>query len=161
MCEGIKKHTSQLTSLEVSEIQKRLNNSKPKLSYHVKEQMIKRGISKEQVYNTLDEYEIIEFHRREDSNRKYIDNRVLIRNKKSIDSINTCISISLDTGNIITVYVNKKSDKHKTLDDTNYCEDLDVLSCLNNKESINYKNFIDDADLTFSIGSLLSGLCYS
>lgn len=120
MCESHKKHISQMKKSEVDLIKSRLENlGTLELSFHVKEQMIKRNISKKDMCNVLKSYWIIEFHHKINDYGK-ADNRVLVRSKRSVHGSNTCLSISLDKARVITCYSNESSDKHSTIDIKQY-----------------------------------------
>ena len=106
-----------------------INLSELKFIPHAKERMLHKGISTSDIYNVFKGgYDIVELHQKED---KYGDVRVLLRGKKADRrGCNTCISLSLVTGRVITVYKNMTTDNHKTLDIDNY-EDIDVVGLLN------------------------------
>ena len=69
---------------------------------------------------TFADFSIIELHQREYSNGN-TDCRILIRGKaEDYKGRNTCLSLSLETLRIITVYKNCGTDNHSTLDGNNY-----------------------------------------
>ena len=106
-----------------------INLSELEFIPHTKERMCHKGVSVSDIYNVFKGgYDIIELHQKED---KYRDVRVLLRGKKADKrGYNTCISLSLITGKVITVYKNMLTDNHKTLDEDNY-KDVNVVGLLN------------------------------
>lgn len=72
----------------------------------------------------MNNYKIIEFHRKESD--CYTDDRVVIRSRNMIRYRNICLCISLKSGKIITAYSNYYKDKHKTIDMDCYNSNVDV-----------------------------------
>lgn len=87
---------------------------------HAKARMDDKGVTVKDIQETFADFSIIELHQREYSNGD-TDCRILIRGK-TIDcrGRNTCLSLSLQSLNIITVYKNSSTDNHSTLDEGNY-----------------------------------------
>lgn len=96
---------------------------------HAKARMDDKGVTVKDIQETFADFSIIELHQREYSN-KDTDCRILIRGKATdCRGRNTCLSLSLQSLNIITVYKNSGTDNHKTLDRDNY-KDISVKEIL-------------------------------
>ena len=148
MCESVKKHYSQMNKNEIILIKNKLKNlGALELSYHVKEQMIKRNITEKDIYNVLRNYSIIEFHRKIDNFGK-ADNRILIRSNRKVKSSNICLSVSLDKSRIITCYSNGCSDSHTTIDMNNYDSKCDIDKYIKNEK-------INNSRLNYCLGDLI------
>lgn len=151
----IKKHYTQMNDKEKEIINKKIKEINDiKLSNHVidylKDNYFDFGNNdfKKYILNYLKrnnelKNDIIEFNK---TINKYngIDYRVLIRMNDDFyvrckDNIirmcNLCCVINLNDFKLVTMYFNRKSDKHKTLDYSRYDEALDIEKCLqiNNK----------------------------
>ena len=138
MCESLKKHIKQMRNTEKTLIKNKLKNlGALELSFHVKEQMIKRNITEEDIYNVMRDYSIIEFHHKINDYGKD-DNRVLIRSNRKVNGYNICLSISLDKTRIITCYGNESKDKHKTIDMKNYDCKCDISKYIKSEKVNNY-----------------------
>ena len=100
-----------------------LNDIKGKeieITSHTRERMKEKGITIKDIQRCLADFHIIELHQREYSNGN-TDCRILIRGKaEDYRGRNTCLSLSLETLRIITVYKNCGTDNHSTLDGDNY-----------------------------------------
>ena len=107
-----KKHVSQLTQSEFQAIWIRLKGIKPTFSQHAIERMADKGIAQSCITGHV---KLIEF------NRHNGDSRALLRQSDGI-----CYSVSLISGEIITVYYNVPSDNHSTIDWTQYNTSLPV-----------------------------------
>ena len=87
---------------------------------HAKARMDDKGVTVKDIQETFADFSIIELHQREYSNGN-TDCRILIRGKaEDYRGRNTCLSLSLETLRIITVYKNCGTDNHSTLDGDNY-----------------------------------------
>ena len=86
---------------------------------HAKARMDDKGVTVKDIQETFADFSIIELHQREYSNGN-TDCRILIRGKaEDYRGRNTCLSLSLETLRIITVYKNCGTDNHSTLDGDN------------------------------------------
>lgn len=108
----------------LNDILKKRNNKRITIVDHVKDRMLEKGIDKRDVDNCLQSFDVIELH------QKGWDTRVLLRGKAKDElGRNTCMSLSLITFKIITVYKNYANDNHRTLVKENY-EDIKVEDLL-------------------------------
>jgi uncharacterized DUF497 family protein len=127
----VKKHSTQFSNKEHNYLLNRFK-SVPRgewdFNKYSKSKAIKRGVDL-QVLNTIwtDGFDIIEYHRHDQTG----DNRVLLRsictdkNDKQV-----CASFSLDRKQIITVYLNERTNKHFKLDWTEYDKSIDVIATI-------------------------------
>ena len=91
-----------------------------KINDHTKQRMREKDITVNDIKNCFADFSIIELHQREYLNGN-TDCRILIRGKaEDYRGRNTCLSLSLETLRIITVYKNCGTDNHSTLDGDNY-----------------------------------------
>lgn len=91
---------------------------------HAKDRMLEKGINERDILDCLKAFDVIELH------QKGWDTRVLLRGKAKDElGRNTCMSLSLITFKIITVYKNYTNDNYKTLVKENY-EDIKVEDLL-------------------------------
>lgn len=122
MCEH-KKHFAQMMNAERWYLSLKINNMKKNvLSQHTLDRMAEKDISEFEIRNVFKDYKIIEFN-----HKRKGDNRVLIRSNRTINGYNTIISVRLETGCIVTGYKNEDTDRHRTINWSNYDRELDVL----------------------------------
>ena len=108
----------------LNDILKKRNNKSITIIDHAKDRMLEKGVDKRDVDDCLKAFDVIELH------QKGWDTRVLLRGKAKDElGRNTCMSLSLITFKIITVYKNYANDNHKTLVRENY-EDIEVEDLL-------------------------------
>ena len=81
---------------------------KYKYTNHVVKKMKEKKITKRQIENTLKNHEIIEISNNNDKK----DIRLLLMSNESYKGFNIVVCVSIDNGNIITCYKNKKNDTH-------------------------------------------------
>ncbi|WCS66458.1 hypothetical protein [Enterococcus phage DEfc27b] len=131
----VKKHITQCTPQEKEQLNKAKDRVKDlwlkrgiKTGYHLQDK-IRNGETKFSYLRAMEAMmhgEIIEY------NETGADKRVLIRSGigyvgESIDDIVVqCIVVSLFSGKVITSYLNKASDRHKTLDPRRYNKNLKI-----------------------------------
>lgn len=128
---SIKKHYNQMSYSERKFLKGIIRNKrKHRFSKHVLERMQEKGITEYEVYFVFKSYTIIEYH------KKGTDNRVLLRSTKPINGRCICISMSLDTGDIITVYANHYEDEHKTLVEEKYNPYIQVIPLIKQRKII-------------------------
>lgn len=128
----MKKLYSDFTHCEKVLLRLILNDIKGKeieITSHTRERMKEKGVTVKDIQETFADFSIIELHQREYSNGN-TDCRILIRGK-AIDNNgnNTCISLSLCTLRIVTVYKNNVDDNHNTLLRDNY-KDISIKEIL-------------------------------
>lgn len=148
MCEGlsVKKHFSQMTNQEKYILRQSIDNLQGlEIATHVSDRLKEKNICEHDIFRALDNYNIIEYHRRIKGD--YADNRVLIRSKYKFKGRNICMSISLDNGRLITAYCNYDSDNHSTINMSNYNNNINILK---------YIKCDNDSRLKFNIGNLIS-----
>ena len=108
----------------LNDILKKRNDKSITIIDHAKDRMLEKGVDKRDVVDCLKAFDVIELH------QKGWDTRVLLRgNAKDELGRNTCMSLSLITFRIITVYKNYANDNHSTLVKENY-EDIEVEDLL-------------------------------
>ena len=108
----------------LNDILKKRNNKSITIIDHAKDRMLEKGVDKRDVDDCLKAFDVIELH------QKGWDTRVLLRGKAKDElGRNTCMSLSLITFRIITVYKNYANDNHRTLVKENY-EDIEVEDLL-------------------------------
>ena len=91
---------------------------------HAKERMQEKSITFRDISNALEDFNVVELH------QKGWDTRILLRGKaEDRYGKNTCLSLSLITFRVITVYKNKATDNHYTLQQENY-ENINVEELL-------------------------------
>lgn len=99
----------------LDDILKKKNDKDITIVDHAKDRMLEKGIDKRDVDDCLKSFDVIELH------QKGWDTRVLLRGRaKDKLGRNTCMSLSLITFKIITVYKNYENDNHRTLVKENY-----------------------------------------
>ena len=108
----------------LNDILKKRNNKSITIIDHAKDRMLEKGVDERDIDDYLKAFDVIEL------NQKGWDTRVLLRGKAKDElGRNTCMSLSLITFRIITVYKNYANDNHKTLVRENY-EDIEVEDLL-------------------------------
>jgi hypothetical protein len=119
-----RKHYTQMNPLEEKRIYKIIKNNAYRLTEHAKTKMIERNILNRDINESLRKFDIIELHWKQNCPR------VLIRNQKDINGYSICLVIDLLHNEIVTVYKNKCSDNHYTLDDSIYFTSINLLDSL-------------------------------
>ena len=111
--------------LLLRQIIENINTKNINITNHCKQRMIEKNIDKTDILNCLKlSFDVIELH------QKGWDTRVLLRGRAKDElGRNTCMSLSLVTFRIITVYKNYANDNHRTLVEENY-EDIEVEDLL-------------------------------
>ena len=109
----------------LNDILKKRNNKRITIVDHAKDRMLEKGVDERDIGDCLQKgFDVIELH------QKGWDTRVLLRGRaKDKLGRNTCMSLSLITFKIITVYKNYENDNHRTLVKENY-EDIEVENLL-------------------------------
>ena len=109
----------------LNDILKKRNDKPITIVDHAKSRMLEKGIDKRDISDCLQKgFDVIELH------QKGWDTRVLLRGRAKDElGRNTCMSLSLVTFRIITVYKNYANDNHNTLVEEN-CEDIEVEDLL-------------------------------
>lgn len=152
----IKKHCTQMTNKEKHIINEELAKLEElTLSNHVYKYIEDNYLSFDfelldyisiSLKNKCNMNNIMEFNQTNKSGYDDISNRVLIRFKDIIkvkckDDIirrcNLCCVIDLQKSKVITVYFNRLTDKHSTLDYAKYDGSLDIVKCLQINNNIN------------------------
>ena len=111
--------------LLLRQIIENINTKNINITNHCKQRMLEKNIDKTDILNCLKlSFDVIELH------QKGWDTRVLLRGRAKDElGRNTCMSLSLVTFRIITVYKNYANDNHSTLVEENY-EDIEVEDLL-------------------------------
>ena len=108
----------------LNDILKKRNDKSITIVDHAKDRMLEKGVDERDIDDCLKAFDVIEL------NQKGWDTRVLLRGKAKDElGRNTCMSLSLVTFRIITVYKNYANDNHRTLVEENY-EDIEVEDLL-------------------------------
>ena len=108
----------------LNDILKKRNDKSITIVDHAKDRMLEKGINERDILDCLKAFDVIELH------QKGWDTRILLRGRaKDKLGRNTCMSLSLITFKIITVYKNYSNDNHRTLVRENY-EDIEVEDLL-------------------------------
>ena len=108
----------------LNDILKKRNDKSITIIDHAKDRMLEKGVDERDIDDCLKAFDVIEL------NQKGWDTRVLLRGKAKDElGRNTCMSLSLITFKIITVYKNYANDNHRTLVEENY-EDIEVEDLL-------------------------------
>ena len=108
----------------LNDILKKRNDKSITIVDHAKDRMLEKGVDERDIDDCLKAFDVIELH------QKGWDTRVLLRGKAKDElGRNTCMSLSLITFKIITVYKNYANDNHRTLVKENY-EDIEVEDLL-------------------------------
>lgn len=125
----VKKHMSQFTPNEVKQVYSAKEHVKKlwlkrgiKISYHLQDK-IRSGETKfsyEMTMKTMLNSTIVEY------NETGSDKRILLRSHYGANDNVQCIVVSLLTGKVITSYLNKSYDNHKTLDPRRYDKKLKI-----------------------------------
>lgn len=116
-----RKHFSHFTEAELTEIRKKIHSSNFKLTLYGRNTIAYRNISEQEVSEAIKDGMIIEFHRKDGSNR------VLIRYDKYGKTYSTCVVVNLDSGKIITAYRNRVDDNHGRLNQMLYSRKYNLL----------------------------------
>nr|DAH82325.1 MAG TPA: hypothetical protein [Caudoviricetes sp.] len=125
----VKKHASQFTHKEVKQLYEAKVSIKDlwlkrgiKIGFHLQDK-IRNGetiFSYEMAMETMMYSTIVEY------NETGSDKRILLRSHVSQNGNVQCIVLSLLSGKIITSYLNKVEDAHKTLDPRRYDKNLKI-----------------------------------
>ena len=109
----------------LNDILKKKNDKSITIVDHAKDRMLEKGVDERDIDDCLQKgFDVIELH------QKGWDTRVLLRGRAKDElGRNTCMSLSLVTFRIITVYKNYENDNHRTLVKENY-EDIEVEDLL-------------------------------
>ena len=108
----------------LNDILKKRNDKSITIVDHAKDRMLEKGVDERDIDDCLKAFDVIEL------NQKGWDTRVLLRGRAKDElGRNTCMSLSLVTFRIITVYKNYPNDNHGTLVEENY-EDIEVEDLL-------------------------------
>ena len=108
----------------LNDILKKRNDKSITIVDHAKDRMLEKGVDERDIDDCLKAFDVIEL------NQKGWDTRVLLRGRAKDElGRNTCMSLSLVTFRIITVYKNYANDNHRTLVEENY-EDIEVEDLL-------------------------------
>ena len=108
----------------LNDILKKRNDKSITIVDHAKDRMLEKGVDERDIDDCLKAFDVIEL------NQKGWDTRVLLRGRAKDElGRNTCMSLSLVTFRIITVYKNYANDNHRTLVKENY-EDIEVEDLL-------------------------------
>lgn len=86
--------------------------------------LYQRYIYEDEVFDTIKDGNIIEFH--------IVNNspRVLIRKQRMKQSYDICVIVDIVTKTVVSAYLNQSNDKHKTLHEEIYNDDLDVCKII-------------------------------
>lgn len=124
----MKKHVSQMIKYEKELIGRIIRKlSSWELTPYCKSRLTGRNMTVGTIQDVIKNGEMIEFHRKEDTNR----NRVLLRGKKPTrDRDVACVVVDLGKGTVVTAYWNTGNDHHDTLDWSAYDAELDVIHYL-------------------------------
>lgn len=125
----VKKHASQFTHKEVEQVYNARERVKDlwlkrgiKIGFHL-QYKIRNGETKfsyEMTMKTMLNSTIVEY------NETGTDKRILLRSHYSKNKEVQCIVVSLLSGKVITSYLNKLDDVHKTLDPRRYNKNLKI-----------------------------------
>lgn len=98
-----------LSDESISLLEKKLKSyKKNEYTAHALRKMKEKKITKRQIESTLKDHEIIEINN--DNSQK--DVRLLLMSNKNYKGYNIIVCVSIENGNIITCYKNKKNDIH-------------------------------------------------
>lgn len=125
----LKKHASQFTHKEVEQVYSARERVKDlwlkrgiKIGFHLQDK-IRNGETKfsyETTMKTMLNSTIVEY------NETGADKRILLRSHYAVNKEVQCIVVSLLSGKVITSYLNKVDDVHKTLDLRRYDKNLKI-----------------------------------
>lgn len=125
----VNKHASQFTHKEVEQVYKARERVKDlwlkrgiKIGFHLQDK-IRNGETKfsyELTMKTMLNSTVVEY------NETGSDKRILLRSQYSKHGEVQCIVVSLLSGKVITSYLNKVDDVHKTLDPRRYDKNLKI-----------------------------------
>lgn len=120
-----RKHISQMTPQEITLLKSKFRNIKePAYTNYSLGRLTQRKIQKKQVVRALRIGELIEYH------LVGHHHRVLVRGTASKKGEIVCVVLDTDTKEVVTVFKNKATDHHWTLDSSNYSPKLDILKLL-------------------------------
>lgn len=125
----VKKHASHFTHKEVEQVYNGRERVKDlwlkrgiKIGFHLQDK-IRNGETKfsyEMTMKTMLNSTIVEY------NETGADKRILLRSHYAVNKEVQCIVVSLLSGKVITSYLNKVDDVHKTLDPRRYNKNLKI-----------------------------------
>lgn len=128
---GKRKHSSQLQGFEIESIWKRLKEIKNwRIKTHALDRLEEKGIQAtyEDIVSTIYNANIIEYKINYLSLINRCDERVVLRSKAIVNrEYNLHVVYSLTEGRVITVWINHVDDHHKTLDWSQYDENMKVF----------------------------------
>lgn len=117
-----KKHAKHMSPHEKDFIKNKiLSINNWKFRPHSTHKMVERGASTMDVLESLKNFNIIEFHKKEG------EVRVLIRGTSIIYNDNICVVVAPNTNEVVTAYFNDVKDNHFTLDMRQYTKSIDVI----------------------------------
>jgi hypothetical protein len=98
-----------MTTWERRKISNIINNNEFRFNTYSWSRLRERSINKSDVYKTINNYEIIEYH------FKNFQHRILIRGKEVVNNKIICVVLDLVEKTIVTVYKNDIDDIHESL----------------------------------------------
>jgi len=123
-----RKHISQMSYKEQEALIELINNTIFSFCDYCLYKMKKRKIKRKQVVKAIKNGYLIEYHFKDNSHR------VLLRSRPNNNRKCVCVVLDLTKRNIVTTYYNHFNDRHTTLNQSIYDENLDILQMLSSKK---------------------------
>lgn len=121
----MKKHISAFTPAEKTMVISRLQAVKSlEKCQHCIDRMDEKRISSDEMMRVFSQFDIIEYHQKNNSHR------ILIRGKTNERGRNICLVVDIYTGSIVTTYANRFDDHHSTLRHEEYDWNVDLEKIL-------------------------------
>lgn len=117
-----RKHFSMMNARELDVINTAIHNTnKYIVSKHCKKRIAEKQINMDGIIKAIQHGKIIEYH--------YLDNsnRILLRSKEQYNNNHICVVIDIKSHEVITAYLNKTDDNHKTLFNFVYAGKYNIL----------------------------------
>lgn len=120
--ESIRKHVSQMSLEEVNYCLNLVQGTEWITTDHVEERLKEKGGDLGLLFETIGYGDLVEFHRRNGSNR------LLFRGTRAVHNYVPCVVVAPGNSRVITVFWNHVLDNHRTIDMSRYNEELDIIS---------------------------------
>lgn len=121
---GKRKHYTMMSWDELKTLKRTVDKTQFEFREYALERMITRGISTREVMSVINENKILEYHINGNSPR------VLLKGSPNKRKQCTCVVLDLLNNCIVTTYQNYHTDRHLTLNQDLYSNEIDIINNL-------------------------------